>query len=137
MPDDDIQEGSPQRPKKRKAPPPEDDEDDRPRRRRRDAEEESAEDLGASPLSAVVPIGGSVWALLSFYLALLSCIVPIPLLGLIAILLGLVAFFTHKHKASYGSVTGNMRAILGILIGFITMVGTTIGWVMFMTGNLK
>jgi hypothetical protein len=43
---------------------------------------------------------------------------------------------THKHKASYGSITGNMRAVLGILIGLFTMIASTIGIIMFSMGKL-
>src|SRR5438094_10048355 len=125
MADDTIREGEPEKPRKQKAPPDEEEDDDRPRRKKRGARrEEEDDDLGSSALSAVVPVGGSIWALLSFYVALLSCIIPIPLLGLIAIVLGVFAFITHKHKASYGFVTGSMRAVLGILIGLISRVVT-------------
>jgi hypothetical protein len=141
MADDKIRKGDPERMKKKKAPPPEDDEEEeeRPRKRkRRDADEEESADIGSSPLSAVVPVGGSIWALLSFWIALLSCVVPLPLLGLIAVILGVVAFLTHKSKASYGSITGNMRAILGIVIGLFTMIGSTIGLIMFfMSGGFR
>ena len=129
MADDKIREGDPEKRKKKAAPP---DDEDRPRKKRRDDDD----DLGNSPLSAIVPVGGSIWALGSFYLALLSCLVPIPLLGLIAIGLGVLAFVTHKQKASYGSMTGNIRAVLGILIGFVTMIGSSIGLFLFFTGKL-
>lgn len=143
MADDKIRKGDPDNVKRKKAPPPDDDEDEeeeeRPRkRRRRDADEEEAADLGSTPLSAVVPVGGSIWALLSFWIALLSCVVPLPLLGLIAVILGVVAFLTHKSKASYGSITGNMRAVLGIVIGLLTMIGSTIILIaMFMGGGFR
>jgi hypothetical protein len=138
MADEKIRKGEPQPAKKKKAAPPpsEDEEDERPRKKRRDADEEDGSDIGSSPLSAVVPVGGSIWALLSFYIALLSCVVPLPLLGLIAVILGGVAFMTHKHKASYGSITGNMRAVLGIVIGLFTMVGSTIIVIMYFMGKL-
>jgi hypothetical protein len=153
MADDKIREGDPEK-RKKKAPPPddededrprkkrrpdddEDEDDDRPRRKRKIAKDDDDDDLGNSPLSAIVPVGGSIWALGSFYLALLSCIIPFPLLGLFAIGLGILALFTHKHKASYGSLTGNMRAILGILIGFVTMIGSSILLVLFFTGKLQ
>jgi hypothetical protein len=49
-----------------------------------------------------------------------------------AMLFGVLAFVTHKHKASYGSITGNIRALLGIVIGLITMVAYTIGIVVWL-----
>ena len=147
--DDKIREGDPEKRKKKAAPPDDEDrprkkrrddddeeDEDRPRKKRKIARDEDDDDLGNSPLSAIVPVGGSIWALGSFYLALLSCLVPIPLLGLIAIGLGVLAFVTHKQKASYGSMTGNIRAVLGILIGFVTMIGSSIGLFLFFTGKL-
>lgn len=126
------------RPKKRSSRD-DDDDDDRPRKRRRrdEDEDEDSDDLGNSPLGAVVPLGTSIWALASFYLALLSCILPLPLLGLIAIVCGGAAFFTQKHQASYGSITGNIRAVLGVVIGLITMIGYSIFWIMMATGKIR
>lgn len=137
MADEKIRKGEPQPSKKKPVPAPVDDEDEKPKKKRRDADEEGGSDIGSSPLSAVVPVGGSIWALLSFYIALLSCIVPLPLLGLIAIILGGLAFMTHKHKASYGSITGNMRAVLGIVIGLVTMIFYSIVLVLWAIGTLK
>jgi len=39
-----------------------------------------------------------------------------PMLWPIALLSGGLAFVTHKHKASYGSIAGNLRAVIGILL---------------------
>lgn len=149
MADDDIQEGEPR--KKKKAPPPDDDDDDRPRKKRPADEDEDEEDrpkkkkkmaredddghdLGDTALSAVVPVGGSIWALLSLYSALLCFVPGLPLL---AILFGVIALFTHKHKASYGSITGNLRAILGIVIGLIVIVGQGIVGFMWLNGTFR
>jgi hypothetical protein len=125
--------------KKRPSRDDDDDDDDRPRKRRRrdEDEQEDDDDLGNSPLGAVVPLGTSIWALASFYLALVSCVVPLPLLGLIAVVLGAVSFFRQNHKASYGSITGNIRAVLGIVIGLFTMVGSTVFLIMLMSGKLR
>ncbi|MSQ93681.1 MAG: hypothetical protein EXR98_03900 [Gemmataceae bacterium] len=147
MADDDIQEGEPR--KKKKAPPPDDDDDDRPRKKRpaddddeddrprkkkkvaRDDDEGG--DLGDSILSAVVPVGGSIWALLSLYSSLLCFIPVLPLFG---VLFGVIALMTHKHKASYGSITGNLRAILGIVIGLIVIVGQCVILFLWLTKKL-
>ena len=120
MADEEIREGSPETPRT----PPRRDENDDPARpdRRRDADEneEQRDDLGSSPLSALVPVGGSIWALLSLYLAILGCVVPgLPLL---ALLFGVIALITHESKASYGSITGNIRAVLGILLSLMLSV---------------
>ena len=140
MPDN-IREGDPDRPRKKKAaPPPDEDEDDRPRKKKKRAaeedEDESGDDLGSSALSAVLPVGGSVFGLLALWLSVLSGLMglagmilfwksPIsallPSLWPVALLCGILALFTHKHKASYGSITGNLRAIIGILISLGVM----------------
>lgn len=125
MADEKIRKGDPQPTKKKKAPPPEDEPDDeeeeRPKKkRRRDADDEDGADIGSSPLSAVVPVGGSIWALVALYVGLLSCFVPG--LWLVSLLAGVLAFVTHKQKMSYGSIAGNMRAILGIIISLVAMV---------------
>ncbi|MBI2804169.1 MAG: hypothetical protein HYX68_04195 [Planctomycetes bacterium] len=131
MADDDIREGDPDRVRKKKAPPPDDDADDAPRKKKKVAQDDDDDnDLGNSPLSAIVPVGGSIWAVLSLYSALLCFI---PGLSLLAILFGVLALVTHKHKASYGSITGNMRAILGIVIGFIVLVGWGIGLFVYLS----
>jgi hypothetical protein len=132
---DEIEDG--ERPIKKRRPRDDDDEEEeRPRkRRRRDEDEDEGEDIGNSPLGAVVPLGVSIWALASFYVALLSCF--IPGFGLIAIILGIVAFVTAKHKATYGSISGNMRAVLGIVIGLFTAVVQTVMLVLILSGKLR
>ena len=132
MADDDIREGEPDRPRKKRAAPRDDpddeDDDDRPRRRRRrDDDREAPEE---SALGAVVPLGVSIWALVSLYSALLSCV--IPGLGLVAIIAGILAFVTHKQKATYGSVSGNIRAIIGIVLGLSTFVIHVIALIAFL-----
>jgi hypothetical protein len=153
MADDDIREGGPRKPIKKKAAPPDD--DDRPKKRKPSADDDDdAEmarkrkkiakddddddnDLGSSALSAVIPVGGSIFALLSLWLSVIAGVMAfaglvlfmntlasilLPSLWPIALLCGIVSFFTAKHKASYGSIAGNMRAIIGILISLGVMV---------------
>ena len=162
MADDDIREGSPK--KAKKAPPPDEEEEDRPRKKKREADEEEEEaprkkkkrmdedeqeesDLGASPLSAIIPVGGSIFALMSFLIGLISFVLALvalasrmdvvhpvgwvippiiacllPSLWPLALISGGLAFLTHKSKASYGSIAGNLRAIIGILLSLATMV---------------
>ena len=98
-------------------------------------DEEEGGDLGSSPLSAIVPVGGSIWTLVALYGGLLSCFVPG--LWLLSLLAGVLALMTHKHKASYGSMAGNMRAILGILVSLFAMVLHAVILFMWLTGNLK
>jgi hypothetical protein len=140
MADDDIREGNPEKTRKKKAPPPDDEDDEQPRKKKKvaraDADEEES-DLGSSPLSALIPVGGSIFALLSLWLSVISLLLAIfamttyyekmlscvlPALWPISLICGGLAFFTHKHKASYGSIAGNMRAVIGILISLAVMV---------------
>lgn len=166
---EDIREGEPERVRKKK-PAPADDDDDRPRKKRPvddDADEEEAPrkkkkirkdedededqdeeggDLGASPLSAIIPVGGSVFGLASMWLGIFALALSLVALGSfleiitilpkipfmlaaimpifwpLAILCGGLAFFTGKRKASYGAISGNLRAIFGILLGLVVMV---------------
>jgi hypothetical protein len=150
MADDKIREGDPDKPRKKKPQPAaaeeerprkkrpadDDDEDDAPKRKKVKKDEDES-DMGSSPISALIPVGGSIFALLSLWLSAISLlagiaamilssspIVPAIAPGLwpLALLSGIASFFTHKSKASYGSITGNMRAILGILISLVVMV---------------
>lgn len=164
MADDKIREGDPDKPRKRKSPPPDDDErprkkrsaddeDEEPRKKKKavsqdDDETDNGRGSGRSALSALMPVGGSVFALLSFWIGLISVIlggvglassfdritvgglgkIPpmagcfLPMLWPVALLCGGVSFLTHKHKASYGSIAGNMRAVMGILFSLGAMV---------------
>lgn len=106
----------------------EDEDDDRPRRRRPQAD---ADELGATPLAAVVPVGVSPWALAACYLGLIGCI---PLLGapfaLFGVLFGIIALVRRPKNVNYGSITGHVRAFIGIacgLIGLILSVVVAIG----------
>jgi hypothetical protein len=148
MADQDIREGEPEKARKKKVPPP--DADDRPRKKRPAADDDEVprkkkkvakdddedDDLGASPLSAIIPVGGSIFALLSLWLSVLALLLALvgliyfygnivscllPSLWVVSLLSGVLAFVTHKHKASYGSIAGNMRAIIGVLISLGVM----------------
>jgi len=138
------------RPRKKRTADDEDEEETPPKKKKKPAAEEPEEesDMGESPLAAFIPVGGSVFALISLWTAIFSfvpavvslllvtntlqmmfvekfppimgCILPI--LWPVAVLTGGLSFFTTKAKASYGSIAGNMRAIIGILLGLIAMV---------------
>jgi hypothetical protein len=112
--------------------PADDDDDDVPRK----DEEDGGSDLGNSPLSVLIPVGGSVFALAALWLGVFAVVAGIaglilfpknvislllPAFWPIALLCCALSFFTHKHKASYGSITGNMRAILGILASLVAL----------------
>jgi hypothetical protein len=169
MADDKFREGDPDNPRKKKAPLPDD--DDRPRKKRRaddeeeepgkkkkavakdedeneDDDEDDVPDRGRSALSAFLPVGGSIFALLSLWIGLFSALlggvalasaldmitiwrigkIPplagcfVPMLWPVALASGGLSFVTHKHKASYGSIAGNMRAVIGILLSLGALV---------------
>ncbi len=170
--DDDIREGTPKKSKKPVAPPiqekrpakkPRDEDDEaeeeKPRKKKAkvaededdddedDDDETESADLGSSALSALMPVGGSVFALASLWIGFLSFVLgfvalgssyevitvwgigkipPIatclmPMLWPVALLSGGLALLTHKHKKSYGSIAGNMRAIIGLLLSLGAM----------------
>jgi hypothetical protein len=147
--DDEVDEE--ERPKKKKiVRHDEDEEEERPKKKkkiaRREEEDDEDDDLGSSALSAVLPVGGSVFALMSLWLSIISFALAVVALGSyfeiitllpripailactmpsfwpFAILSGGLSFFTGKRKLSYGSISGNMRAIFGILLALVVMV---------------
>jgi hypothetical protein len=91
----------------------EDDEDDRPRRRRPPQDQVEAADF-------LVPLHVSPWALAACYLGLIGfCLpfigIPFALIGLIC---GIVALYRQGRQThTYGRMTGNVRAIIGIVLG--------------------
>jgi hypothetical protein len=149
-PADDDEDDEEEAPRKKKRIAKDDDEEEAPRKKkkvRKDDDDEEG-DLGSSPLSAIMPVGGSVFALLSLWVGFISFLLgfvalgssfdlitiwgigkipPIatclmPMLWPVALLSGGLAFLTHKHKASYGSIVGNARAVFGILFSLGAMV---------------
>ncbi len=110
MPDDDREDDEP-RPRRRDP----DDEDDRPRRRRREEPEFEATDI-------LIPTGVSGYSIAACYLGLVSCFLPVVglLLGVIALACGIIALRQRKKRraqGSYGAVTSDMRAIIGVVLG--------------------
>ena len=88
------------------------DEDDQPRRRREP--EFEATDI-------LIPTNVSGYSIAACYLGLISCLPLVGLVtGIIAIVCGIVALRRRKKSKapdSYGAVTGDIRAILGIVLG--------------------
>jgi hypothetical protein len=70
------------------------------------------------PLDFLVPRRVSLSSMLAFYLGLMGCL---PFVGLAfavpAVICGIVALRRRRKSATYGAVTSNIRAILGIAIG--------------------
>jgi hypothetical protein len=130
-------------------PRPDDEDDDRPRRRRRrdddyddDYEDDDYDDRprrrradDVDPVGFIVPTDVSVWSILACYLGLIGCVLH-PL-ALVAIVLGIVALRKRKKATSYGRVTSDIRAVIGIVLGSITVLAYLIFGVLAATGVLK
>lgn len=131
-----------------------DDQEDRPRRRdgrddrprRRDERDDYDErprrrhepEIGATDF--LIPTDVSVYSMAACYLGLFSCF--IPLLGLLMALVGLLCGIKalrqrKKRAATYGAVTGDIRAILGVICSTITLLAYLVVGVLFLVGNLK
>ena len=127
MPDDPPDE--PRRPRQRDA----DDEDfdDRPRRRRQ-SEFEATDFL--------IPTGVSAYSMAACYFGLFSCFILVLglLMAIVALPCGVVALRRRKKRAStYGSVTGDIRAVVGIVCSSLTLLGYLILGVLMAAGSLK
>jgi hypothetical protein len=105
-----------------------DDYDDRPRRRREP--EIDATDF-------LVPMNVSGWSLAACYIGLVSCF-PIPGLGLVLGIIALVsarkALRRRKKGSSYGQVTGDMRAVVGMVLGILSIICHSILLVFLIAG---
>ncbi|HJZ92132.1 MAG TPA: DUF4190 domain-containing protein [Gemmataceae bacterium] len=99
----------------------EDDEfDDRPRRRRREPEP------GIEATDFLIPTGVSGWSMAACYFGLFSCFIPLLglVMALVALPCGIVALRQRKKKSqTYGSVTSDVRAIIGIITSSLTILG--------------
>jgi hypothetical protein len=86
--------------------------DDRPRRRRR---RPPPDDFDTNEL--LVP-AGSTYAIIALYVGLIG--LCLPLVGIVfavpAFVCGIVAVRRWKKADSYGGVTSNIRAVLGLVI---------------------
>jgi hypothetical protein len=98
--------------------PEEDDDDDRLRRRLRRDDTPEATDF-------LVPTNVSVWAMASCYLGLFSLCVPFVgvVFALPALIFGIIALKKQRRRSSYGSVTGNIRAVIGVVASSLAILG--------------
>src|SRR3954469_21441220 len=129
MPDD-IDDDEPRR-RPRRRDPEEDEDDDRPRRRR--PPEVEATDF-------LIPTGVSAYSMAACYFGLFSCFIPVLglLMAIIALPCGIAALRRRKKRAStYGSVTGDIRAVVGIVCSSLTIVGYLVVGVLIAAGSLK
>jgi hypothetical protein len=76
------------------------------------------------PTDFLVPTGVSRWAIASCYFGLIGLCVPC--LGLVlaipAFVCGVVAIRQRRNDASYGSVTSNVRAIIGLVASGLAII---------------
>jgi hypothetical protein len=89
--------------------------DNRPRRRRRPSGVEASE--------FIIPTGVSGFSIAACYFGLVSCFLPFigVVLALIALPCGIIALFRKKRTDSYGSVTSDVRAIIGVCLSSLTL----------------
>ena len=88
----------------------------------------------------IVPTNVSVWSILSCYLGLIGFCLPV--IGLVfavpAVVFGIIALRRRKKTGSYGAVTSDVRAIIGLILGGLgTLIGLTLLIVMIVAGVLK
>jgi hypothetical protein len=103
--------------------------DDRPRRRRRDEPEFEATEI-------LIPTGVSASSMAACYFGLFSCVIPVLglLMALIALPCGIVALRRRKNKATYGSVTGDIRAVIGVVCSSLTLLGYLVFAILIVSG---
>ena len=108
-----------------------DDRADRPRARRREPEFEATDIL--------IPTGVSAYSMAACYFGLFSCFIPLLglLMALIALPCGIMALRRRKKKATYGAITGDIRAVIGIVCSSLTLVGYLVLAILIGTGSLK
>ena len=105
-----------------------DDYDDRPRRRRKP--EIEATDF-------LIPTNVSAASMAACYFGIFSCF--LPLLGfrmaMIALPCGIVALRRRKKDNSYGAVTGDIRAVVGVISSSLTILAHLAFLVMYILIN--
>ena len=129
--DEPIDEDDRRRRLRRRDPDDIDEDEDRPRRRRREPEFEATDIL--------IPTGVSAYSMAACYFGLFSCFIPVLglLMALIALPCGIRALRRRKKKSTYGSVTGDIRAVIGIVCSSLTLLGYLVVGVLIMIGSLK
>jgi hypothetical protein len=96
----------------------EDDDQERPRRRRRRRQESD------DATQFLVPTDVSAWSLIACYAGAIGCVLPCftpP-----ALVCAIVALWQRRKKkttGSYGSVTSDIRAIIGLVCSLLTILG--------------
>ena len=117
-PDDDEEELD--RPRRRRRDDDDDEDDDRPRRRRRESDD-------VDPVGFIVPTDVSAWSLIACYAGLIGCV--IPFFAVPGLICGIVALRRRRKASSYGSVTSDIRAVIGVVLSGLTL----LGWAVILT----
>jgi|SRR5262245_48070451 len=125
---------APEEPRPRRRPRDDDEYEDRPRSRRRPPE--------PAPVEAtdfLIPTGVSGWSMASCYFGLFSCFIPLLglLMALVALPCGIIALRERKKRAqTYGSVTSDIRAVVGVVCSSLTLLGYLVFGVLIAAGAL-
>lgn len=109
------------------------DEEDWPRRRT----ERRAGDIEA--VDFIIPTNVSGWSIASCYLGLIGfCI---PFVGLVfaipALIFGIIALRRRRRATSYGSVTSDIRAIIGLVLSSLAIIVYPTLIILLATGAFK
>jgi uncharacterized BrkB/YihY/UPF0761 family membrane protein len=128
-PDDDRED----RPRRRRRQE-DDDYDDRPRRRKKAPEIEATDFL--------IPTNVSAASMAACYFGIFSCFLPFLgfLMALIALPCGIVALRRRTKANTYGAVTGDIRAIVGVISSTLTILGhlvVLVFYILIETGSIK
>ena len=93
------------------------------------------------PVDFIIPTNVSAWSILACYLGLIGfCL---PFIGLVfaipAVIFGIVALRQRKKRkySSYGAVTSDVRAIIGLVLGSLAVVGYVTLLILLATGAFK
>ena len=109
------------------------DDDRLPRRSKRKSSDVEATEF-------IVPTNVSIWSIFSCYLGLIGFCLPV--VGLVfaipAVIFGIMGLRRRKKTGSYGAVTSDIRAIIGLVLGGLgTLIGITLLIIMITTGAFK
>lgn len=106
-----------------------DDYDDRPRRRRRRSDD-------VDPAGFIVPTDVSAWSIISCYAGLIGFCIPFlgVLFAIVALVCGIVALRRRKKASSYGAVTSDVRAVIGVILSSLTLLGHAVFLVLALSG---
>ncbi len=73
------------------------------------------------------------------YFGIFGCFIPLVglAMSLVALPSGIVALRKRKKSGSYGSVTGDMRAVIGIIASSLNLVGYLIVGILWAMGKFR